>query len=120
MTERELKLKSVVMPSWQFKPYYTWYKLKKFMKKKFEKEYIYKNKWIYFSISNWKTFSITWQEADYDEGRAHVNLSLLWFHLYIYTNQKYADYDKDNYDYNKGEREYGIKIHNDTFWVYKE
>ena len=62
---------------------------------------------------------MTWQEANYDESKAHINFSLLWLHIYIYTSQKYAEYNKDTYDYHKGDREYGIKIHNDSFWIYK-
>ena len=120
MNERELKLKSIVIPAWKFKPYYAWHRFKNHIQSKFKNgEYTKRNKWFYFSISNWKTFSITWQEAGYDEDKAHINLSIMWIHLYIYTSQKYAEYNKDNYDHNQGEREYGIKIHNDTFWIYK-
>jgi len=118
MTERELKIKSLLMPLWQFKLYHKWFKLKNKIKLFFEKEYKFQHKWFFFSFSNWKTFSITWREADYDESKAQINISILWLHLYIYTSQKYAKYDKETYDYHQGEREYGIAIHNNNFWIY--
>ena len=115
MKNRKLKIKSLTMNPFLF---YFYEKYIFFIKKIKHKKYNINKKWFSFYIASWKTFTITWKEADYDESKASINLCFLWFHLYIYTSQKYAIYTKENFDYNKGEREYGIKIHNDKLWIY--
>ena len=114
-TSREMKLKSILMPKWKFKLYEKFLIVKKNIKLK---EINISKKWLDINISNWLIFSISWSEAGYDEGKANLNLSILWLHLYLYTSQKLEKYNKDTYDEHKGDREWGIKIHNNVFWIY--
>jgi hypothetical protein len=117
MKNRKLKIRSLTMNPVLFYFYEKYIRLLSKIKKiKIEKNI--EKKWFSLNISSWKTFSLSWHEADYDEGKAHLNISILWFHLYIYTSQKYAVYNKETYDYHQGDREYGIKIHNNKFWFY--
>jgi len=117
--QRILKLKSITMNPLSFWVYVKYMKVKNYLNDLLKEEFSIKKKWYSFYISAYKTFSMTWREANYDESKAHINICFLWFHLYIYTSQKYAVYDKETYDYLQGDREYGIKIHNDSFWIYK-
>ena len=118
MKNRKLKIKSLTMNPILYFFYEKYILLVTRLKKIKFKEYNIEKKWFYLSISSWKTFSLSWKEADYDESKPRINISLLWFHLYIYTSQKCAIYDKEKYDYHQGEREYGIMIHNNSFWIY--
>jgi len=113
---RKMKLYAILWPRWKFYMYESYILLKNKIKK-YHKEVNIRKKWYEFSISKWKDFTLDWSEANYDEGKEHITISILWFHLYIYTSQKYAKYSKETYDENQGDRHYGISIHNNAFWI---
>jgi hypothetical protein len=74
--KRLYKLKSVVLSPVSF----FLYKKREQFKRKWKQinNFKYKSKWIYLDLG-YKTFSVSWQEADYDEGRAHIDFSLGFF-----------------------------------------
>lgn len=68
--------------------------------------------------AGWHTwhFEITFNECGYDEGWAHLSISMLgWYNqiqLPFIKSKRFPDGDCDG-------PSYGIAVHNDTFWIYR-
>ena len=114
---RKMKIKSIKMNRFHFYFYVILYNLIKKIKISWKnrKEIQFENRWVYFSPF-YHTFSLSYTEASYDS-RPKLSISL-GFYLLFYISQKRAIYEKYTYDHNQGDREYGIKMHNNIFWVY--
>lgn len=76
-----------------------------------KEKWIYKNNWMYFYFG-WH-FDLTYEVCGYFDNRPRINFDFIFFSLTLilpFRNKWTDECDPPTY---------GIKIHNNTFWIYK-
>lgn len=111
---RELKIKSIILPNWKFKLLLLGIRLKKIWRN-INKTRSIERKLFYFE-TGWSGFSITYEKADYDN-RAHIQIYIIWGKLFIYPSQKLKEYIKEEYEHSEPDK-YGIVFFEKTIMFY--